>query len=147
MKIGIGCDHGGVNHKKTIKEHLISMGYDVIDYGTEANIPADYPDIAQKVCNAFLLNEFDRGILICGTGIGMSIAANKIKGIRAANITDTFSARMCREHNNAQIICLGERITGPSLALELIDAYLKSEFGGERHARRVNKIMALEERE
>lgn len=144
MKIGIGCDHGGVNHKEAIKEHLSALGHEVIDYGTERDVPADYPDIAEKVSRAYLGGEFDRGILICGTGIGMSIAANKIDGIRAAHVTDTFSARMSREHNNAQIICLGERITGPGLAIDIVDAYLESEFAGGRHQRRVDKIMNLE---
>ncbi len=144
MKIGIGCDHGGVNHKEAIKEHLTAIGHEVIDYGTERDVPADYPDIAEKVSRAYLGGEFDRGILICGTGIGMSIAANKIDGIRAAHVTDTFSARMSREHNNAQIICLGERITGPGLAIDIVDAYLESEFAGGRHQRRVDKIMNLE---
>ena len=144
MKIGIGCDHGGVNHKEAIKEHLTAIGHEVIDYGTERDVPADYPDIAEKVSRAYLGGKFDRGILICGTGIGMSIAANKIDGIRAAHVTDTFSARMSREHNNAQIICLGERITGPGLAIDIVDAYLESEFAGGRHQRRVDKIMTLE---
>lgn len=144
MKIGIGCDHGGVNHKEAIKEHLTALGHEVIDYGTERDVPADYPDIAEKVSRAYLGGKFDRGILICGTGIGMSIAANKIDGIRAAHVTDTFSARMSREHNNAQIICLGERITGPGLAIDIVDAYLESEFAGGRHQRRVDKIMNLE---
>lgn len=144
MKIGIGCDHGGVNHKEAIKEHLTALGHEVIDYGTERDVPADYPDIAEKVSRAYLGGEFDRGILICGTGIGMSIAANKIDGIRAAHVADTFSARMSREHNNAQIICLGERITGPGLAIDIVDAYLESEFAGGRHQRRVDKIMNLE---
>ena len=144
MKIGIGCDHGGVNHKEAIKEHLTAIGHEVIDYGTERDVPADYPDIAEKVSRAYLGGKFDRGILICGTGIGMSIAANKIDGIRAAHVTDTFSARMSREHNNAQIICLGERITGPGLAIDIVDAYLESEFAGGRHRRRVDKIMNLE---
>lgn len=144
MKIGIGCDHGGVNHKEAIKEHLTAIGHEVIDYGTERDVPADYPDIAEKVSRAYLGGEFDRGILICGTGIGMSIAANKIDGIRAAHVTDTFSARMSREHNNAQIICLGERITGPGLAIDIVDTYLESEFAGGRHQRRVDKIMNLE---
>lgn len=144
MKIGIGCDHGGVNHKEAIKEHLTAIGHEVIDYGTERDVPADYPDIAEKVSRAYLGGKFDRGILICGTGIGMSIAANKIDGIRAAHVTDTFSARMSREHNNAQIICLGERITGSGLAIDIVDAYLESEFAGGRHQRRVDKIMNLE---
>lgn len=144
MRIGIGSDHGGVNHKKYIIQHLEALGHQVTDYGTEPDVPADYPDIAKKVADAFINGEFDRGILICGTGIGMSIAANKVDGIRAAHITDCYSARMAREHNDAQIVCLGERITGCDLALEMVDAYLKAEHLGDRHARRVEKIMNLE---
>lgn len=144
MRIGIGSDHGGVGHKACIKAHLEALGHQVMDYGTQPDVPADYPDVAERVCQAYLKGAFDRGILICGTGIGMSIAANKVKGIRAAHVTDCFSARMCREHNDAQILCLGERVTGPALALEIVDAYLKAEHLGGRHARRVEKIMALE---
>ena len=144
MKIGIGSDHGGVNHKDYITRHLTKLGHQVIDYGTEHEVPADYPDVAEKLCRGFLQGEFDRGILICGTGIGMSITSNKISGIRAAHVTDCFSARMSREHNDAQIICLGERITGPDLALDIVDAYLNAEHQGGRHARRVEKIMNLQ---
>ena len=146
MKIGIGSDHGGVNHKYYIKSHLTELGHEVLDYGTESGVSADYPDVAENLCKAYLNGEFERGILICGTGIGMSIAANKINGIRAAHVTDCFSARMSREHNNAQIICLGERITGPDLALDIVDAYLKAKHQGGRHTRRVDKIMSLEEK-
>lgn len=145
MKIGIGSDHGGVNHKAAIIKHLQENGYQTVDYGTEQAAAVDYPDIAQKVCEAYQNEEFDLGILVCGTGIGMSIAANKVKGIRAAHVTDCYSARMCREHNNAQILCLGERITGVDLALEIVDAFLKAEHQGGRHARRVEKIMSLED--
>lgn len=145
MRIGIGSDHGGVNHKTAIIKHLEEMGHTVTNYGTEADVPADYPDIAQKVSLAYLEGAFDLGILVCGTGIGMSIAANKVKGIRAAHVTDCYSARMCREHNDAQILCLGERITGVDLALEIVDAYIKAEHQGGRHARRVEKIMNLED--
>ena len=144
MKIGIGSDHGGVNHKAAIIKHLEENGYTVTDYGTEAGASVDYPDIAEVVCKAYLKGEFDLGILVCGTGIGMSIAANKVKGIRAAHVTDCYSARMSREHNDAKILCLGERITGVDLALEIVDAYLKAEHQGGRHTRRVEKIMNLE---
>ncbi|MBQ2615197.1 MAG: ribose 5-phosphate isomerase B [Clostridia bacterium] len=145
MKIGIGSDHGGVNHKAAIIKHLSDKGIEVIDYGTQPEVPADYPDVAETVCKGYLKGEFDLGILVCGTGIGMSIAANKVKGIRAAHVTDCYSARMSREHNNAQILCLGERITGIDLALEIVDAYLRAEHQGGRHARRVEKIMNLED--
>ncbi len=147
MKIGIGSDHGGVNLKAYIKEHLREIGHEVIDYGTQAEVPADYPDVAEKLCRAYLSGEFDRGILVCGTGIGMSIAANKIDGIRAAHVTDCYSARMCRQHNDAQILCLGERVTGQDLALEIVDAYLLAKHLGGRHTRRVDKIMKLENTE
>ena len=144
MKIGIGSDHGGVNHKAAIAKHLEELGHNVIDYGNQPEVPADYPDIAEKVAQEYLNGAFDLGILVCGTGIGMSIAANKVQGIRAAHVTDCYSARMCREHNDAQILCLGERITGVDLVLEIVDAYVKAEHQGGRHARRVEKIMNLE---
>ena len=129
MKIAIGCDHGGLNMKNYLMENLKEQGYELEDFGTYTADSCDYPDIAAKVCAA-VKEGFERGILICGTGIGMSIAANKVKGIRAAHATDTFSARMAREHNNAQIICLGERVTGLSLGLEIAQAFLGAEFAG-----------------
>ena len=144
MKIAIGSDHGGVNHKAYIKNYLKEHNFEFTDFGTEADIPADYPDIAEKVALAVRDNGFDCGILICGTGIGMSIAANKISGIRAAHVTDTYSAKMAKQHNDAQIICLGERITGCDLALDIVEAYLAQEHLGGRHARRVEKITNLE---
>ncbi len=144
MKIGIGSDHGGVNHKALISAYLKENGYEVIDYGTQGGEAADYPDIAEAVAKAYVKGAFDLGILICGTGIGMSISANKIKGVRAAHVTDCYSARMCREHNHAQILCMGERITGPDLALELVKTFLSAEPLDGRHQRRVDKIMALE---
>ncbi len=142
--LAIGCDHGGLNLKKTIIEHLESKNVEVKDIGTYTTDSCDYPDISEKVAKEILNGNCECGILVCGTGIGVSIAANKVKGIRAAHVTDTFSAKMAREHNNAHIICLGERITGPQVALEIVDAYLGAEFGGARHQTRVDKIMALE---
>ena len=144
MRIGIGNDHGGINHKMAIVEHLKEKGYEVIDYGVAEGEAVDYPDMAKKVCEGYLVGDFDLGILVCGTGIGMSMAANKINGIRAAHVTDCFSAKMAREHNDAQILCVGERITGPGLVLEIVDAYLSAEHLGGRHARRVEKIMSIE---
>lgn len=144
MKIGIGNDHGGINHKTAIVEHLKEKGYEVIDYGVAEGEAVDYPDMAKTVCEGYLAGDFDLGILVCGTGIGMSMAANKVDGIRAAHATDCFSAKMAREHNDAQILCLGERITGPGLVLEIVDAYLNAEHLGGRHARRVEKIMSIE---
>ncbi|MBR2917039.1 MAG: ribose 5-phosphate isomerase B, partial [Clostridia bacterium] len=114
--------------------------YDYKNFGTNTTDSCDYPDIAKEVCAAITNGECDKGILICGTGIGMSIAANKVRGIRAAHVTDTFSARMTKEHNDANVICLGERITGIEIALEIVEAYLKATFQGGRHEKRVAKI-------
>ncbi len=142
--IAIGCDHGGLNLKKYIEKFLEEKGLKYEDLGTHDTNSCDYPQIAKAVCEKITSGEAEFGILVCGTGIGMSIAANKIDGIRAAHVTDTYSARMTKEHNNANVICLGERITGCDLALEIVDAYLKAEFQGGRHANRVNQIMELE---
>lgn len=142
--IAIGCDHGGINLKETIKSFLTEKGLEYKDFGTNNAESCDYPDYAAAVCNAVVGGECDKGILVCGTGIGMSMAANKVKGIRAAHVTDTYSARMTKEHNNANVICLGERITGVDLALEIVNAYLEAEFQGGRHQRRIDKVMELE---
>ena len=138
--IAIGCDHGGINLKSAIMKKLDEMGESYKDFGTYTAESCDYPDIAKAVCGAIVSGECEKGILICGTGIGMSMAANKVKGIRAAHVTDTFSARMTKEHNDANVICMGERITGIEIALEMVEAYLKAEFQGGRHAIRVGKI-------
>ncbi len=142
--IAIGCDHGGINLKEIIKKFLDEKGLEYKDFGTYSKDSCDYPDYAKAVCEGVISGECEKGILICGTGIGMSIAANKIDGIRAAHVTDTYSARMTREHNNANVICLGERITGCDLALEIVNAYLNAEFQGGRHQNRVDKLMAFE---
>jgi RpiB/LacA/LacB family sugar-phosphate isomerase len=144
--IAIGCDHGGFELKEKIVEHLKETHRIFKDFGIHENISCDYPDIAEKVCLEILENECSFGILICGTGIGMSIAANKFIGIRAAHITDKFSAKMARMHNNAQIICLGGRITNLSDALDYIDIFLNTEFEGDRHERRINKIAEIEQK-
>ncbi|MBQ7109125.1 MAG: ribose 5-phosphate isomerase B [Clostridia bacterium] len=144
MKIAIGSDHGGVNHKEYIEEYLTKNGHEFKDFGTSSGESVDYPDIAEAVAVAVRDEAFDCGILICGTGIGMSIAANKVRGIRAAHVTDTYSAKMAKQHNDAHIICLGERITGPDLAIDIVDSFLAQEHLGDRHARRVEKIMAIE---
>ena len=138
--IAIGCDHGGINLKSAIMKKLDEMGESYKDFGTYTAESCDYPDIAKAVCGAIVSGECEKGILICGTGIGMSMAANKVKGIRAAHVTDTFSARMTKEHNDANVICMGERITGVEIAVEMVEAYLKAEFQGGRHAIRVGKI-------
>ena len=128
--IAIGSDHGGINLKNIIKDFLDKKGLQYKDFGTYTADSCDYPDIAKEVCNSVISGESEKGILICGTGIGMSMAANKIKGIRAAHVTDTYSARMTKEHNDANVICLGERITGCDLALEIVNAYLGASFQG-----------------
>ncbi len=139
-KIVIGSDHGGFNYKAKIIEYLKHNNYDYIDVGTYSEASCDYPVIARKAAAKIVNGEAEKGILICGTGIGMSIAANKVKGIRAAHCTDTFSAKASRAHNNSNILCLGERITGECIALDIVNVWLKSEFEGGRHLRRVDQI-------
>lgn len=140
MIIGIGSDHGGYELKESIKEYLNQLGVEFIDYGTNSLESVDYPDFGKKVADAVLEKQVDRGILICGTGIGISITANRIQGIRCALCTDTFSARMSREHNNANILALGGRVVGTGLALDIVKIFLDTEFEGGRHERRINKI-------
>lgn len=140
IKIVVGADHGGFKLKGKIIEFLRGKNILFEDYGTFDEESCDYPDIAQKVAFAVAEKKFDRGILICGTGIGISIVANKIKGIRAALCSDTFSARMSREHNDSNILCLGQRVIGEGLALDIVDVWLKSNFEGGRHKIRVDKI-------
>ena len=143
--IAIGCDHGGLNLKKAIIKYLEELSVPCKDLGTYTEDSCDYPDIAKTVADSILKGECDKGILVCGTGIGMSIAANKIKGIRAAVCGDTFSAKMTRVHNNANILCLGARVIGEELAVEILNAFLSAEFeSGGRHERRVNKIIDAE---
>ena len=144
MKIVIGSDHGGIHLKEVLKQHLADRGIEVHDAGTYTEESCDYPDIAVKVCREITEGKAGRGVLVCGTGIGMSMAANKVKGIRAALCGDVFSATMSREHNDANVLCLGERVLGPGLAVSILDAWLDTEFAGGRHGRRVNKIMDIE---
>ena len=141
--IAIGCDHAGVELKKYIISELSKKGFEFEDMGTDGE-PCDYPDMAEKVCRKVTEGVCERGILICGTGIGMSIAANKIDGIRCAHCTDTYSAAMAKQHNNANVIAIGARITGSELAKCIVKSWLESEFLGGRHAARVEKIMKLE---
>lgn len=140
MKIAIGSDHGGFELKEAIKLFLEEEGVDYEDYGTYSMESVDYPDFGKRVGQAVLDGEADRGIVICGTGIGISIVANKLKGIRCALCSDTFSARMSREHNDANVLALGGRVLGVGLAQDIVKAYLESEFQGDRHARRISKI-------
>ena len=143
--IAIGADHGGFELKVHIKKHLDEIGVEYKDYGTFSEDRVDYPDCAAPVCKAVQDNSADRGILICGTGIGISIAANKHKGIRAALCSDVYSATMTKRHNDANIICLGGRVTGRELAFMIVDAWLNTEFEGGRHEVRIAKIHKIEE--
>ena len=144
MKIAVGCDHGGVEHKKEIVKHLRERGFEVEDFGTNDGSSVDYPDIALPVAQSVADGKNDLGILVCGTGIGMSLAANKVKGIRAAAVSEHFSAKYTRLHNNSNILCLGGRVIGIGTALELVDIFVDTEFEGGRHQRRVDKITAIE---
>ncbi len=144
MKIAIGCDHGGLEHKNAIVEHLTERGFTVRDFGIYEQKSVDYPEIAEKVANSIASNETELGILVCGTGIGMSLAANKVKGIRAAVCSEHFSAKYTRLHNNSNILCLGGRVIGVGTALELVDLFVDTEFEGGRHQRRVDMITAIE---
>lgn len=144
MLVAIGSDHGGFNLKEEIKKMFTEQNIQFLDVGTYSAESIDYPEISQKVGQAVMSGECTRGIIICGTGIGVSIAANKIKGIRAALCHDVFSAQMSREHNDANVLTMGERVIGPGLALMIVQTWLNTEFAGGRHGRRVDKISALE---
>lgn len=146
MKVAIGSDHGGFALKQEILKELAERGHEYHDFGSYNEDAVDYPDVARVVGEAVAAGEYDRGILVCGTGIGMAIAANKVRGVRAAQCSDTFSARMSREHNDANVLAIGGRVVGPGLALDIVRIWLDTPFSGvDRHARRVRKIMALEE--
>ena len=139
--IALGCDHGGFELKQVIKKHLDKEGIPYKDFGCDSTQSVDYPVYAKKVAHAILNKECDKGILICGTGIGISITANKIKGIRAAVCTDCFTAEATRLHNDANILALGGRVVGPGLALKIVDTFLNTPFSGEeRHKRRIDQI-------
>lgn len=144
MKLLMGSDHGGIHLKKHLAAYLTGKGYEIIDVGTDTEESCDYPDFAAKLCGELVKGTADKGILVCGTGIGISIAANKCKGIRAAVCNDVYNARMSRMHNDANVPCMGERTIGVGTAELIVDTWLSTEFEGGRHARRVAKIMALE---
>ncbi len=144
MKIALGCDHGGYQHKEAIKEFLEGKGFTVTDFGIKEVHSVDYPDIALPVAKSVSEGENEMGILVCGTGIGMSLAANKVKGIRAAVCSDHFSAKYTRLHNNSNILCLGGRVIGIGTALELVDLFVSTEFEGGRHQARIDKITEIE---
>lgn len=143
-RIIMGCDHAAYDLKEKVKAYLEEKGCQVEDKGCHSTDSVDYPDFAQAVGEAVIADADALGILICGTGIGISIAANKIKGVRAALCHTEFEARMCRNHNNANVMCMGARVIGQDLAFSLVDAYLGASFEGGRHERRVKKMMALE---
>ncbi|OMF37194.1 ribose 5-phosphate isomerase B [Paenibacillus sp. FSL H8-0548] len=146
MKIAIGADHAGYRLKDEVVPFLLSLGHEVEDVGCSCDQSVDYPDYALPVCDLVTSSKAERGILICGTGIGMSIAANKVRGIRCALVNDMFSAKATREHNDTNVLALGERVIGPGVALEIIRIWLETPFsGGERHVARVNKVNQIEE--
>jgi ribose 5-phosphate isomerase B len=147
MKVAIASDHGGIWIRKEIASLLEEMGVEYEDLGCESNSSVDYPDYAIPVAEKVASGEVDRGILICGTGIGMSIAANKVMGIRCALVHDLFTAKVTREHNDSNVLAMGERIIGPGVAREIARIWLTTEFEGDRHAKRVNKIKLYEEKE
>jgi ribose 5-phosphate isomerase B len=144
--IGIGSDHGGFYLKAEIIKFLTQNGYEVKDFGTCSNESVDYPDFGQAVAEAVSKGECDKGIVICGTGIGISIAANKVKGIRAALCTDSYMAKMSREHNDSNILALGERVLGLGAALDIVETWLDTKYVGGRHQLRLNKIAQIEEK-
>ena len=146
MKIAIASDHAGFEYKKILSAKLVAEGYSIADLGTHNTEPSDYPDHAAAMAKSILSGDSQRGILICGSGVGVSVAANKFKGIRAGVCHDTYSAHQCVEHDDANVICIGQRVVGTELMLELVNAFLKANFSGEeRHLRRIEKIKLLEE--
>ena len=144
MKIAIGNDHAATDMKNEIMQHLKDRGCEVINVGTDGHESVDYPDYAKKVCDKVLSGEADLGIAICGTGVGISIACNKVKGIRAVCCSEPFSAKLSRQHNNSNVLCFGARVIGPELAKMIVDEWLDAEFQGGRHQLRIDKISAME---
>ena len=145
MKIAIGCDHGALDLKNAVIAHLEAKGYEVVNFGTDTLASCDYPDYAGAAAKAVASGECEKGIVLCTTGLGVSIAANKIKGIRCALLSDVMSARLTREHNDTNMMAIGAGVVGQMLALEIVDTWLNTAFSqGERHQRRIDKMMALE---
>lgn len=140
MKIVIASDHGGFELKEKIYSYLLNKGYDVQNFGTDSNESCDYPIFARKVCNAILNDDFNKGILICGTGIGMSIMANRHKGIRAACLSDKYSAEMTRKHNDSNVLCFGARVINEDTAKEIVDIWLETKYEAGRHQKRVEML-------
>lgn len=144
MKIAMACDHGGLRLKNVLKEYLLDNGYEVEDFGTNSEDSCDYPDYAGKAAKAVASGACDKGVVVCGTGIGVSITANKVNGIRCALCHDIFSAKATRAHNDSNMIAMGQRVIGEGLALEILKAWLSTEFEGGRHVQRIEKMMAYE---
>lgn len=147
VTVAIGSDHAGFQLKELLRAHLESKGVEVNDLGTHSEESVDYPDYGAAVARAVVGGDADYGVCVCGTGIGIGIAANKVRGARAAVVHDATSARMARQHNDANVVCVGARLTGPQAATDAIDAFLSSEFEGGRHQRRIDEITALESAE
>lgn len=146
MRIGIGNDHSAVEMKKAISEYLTQKGYEIVNYGTDSNESYPYPKAAENVANAVVSHEVDCGILICGTGIGIGIAANKVKGIRCATCSEPYSAKLSKMHNNSNILSFGARVVGVELAKMIVDSWLEAEFEGDRHVARIEMIHEIENR-
>lgn len=144
MKIGIGNDHSAIALKETIADFLKEKGHDVVDYGTNSETSSDYPVYGRLVAEAVMAGEVEQGILICGTGLGISLAANKVKGIRAAVCSEPYTAKMARAHNNCNVLAFGARVVGSELAKMIVETWLETEFEGGRHLKRVNMIMEIE---
>lgn len=144
MKVALACDHGGLELKEAVKKLVAAKGYEVVDFGTNNHDSCDYPDYAGKAALAVSEGDCDKGILICGTGIGVSIVANKVKGVRCALVHDTFSAKATREHNDTNMMAMGQRVIGEGLALEVVSIWLETEYEGGRHDLRVEKMMSYE---
>ena len=146
MKIALACDHGGLNLKNAVKDYLEKHGYEYVDFGTHTTDSCDYPDYALPAAEAVANGECDKGILICSTGIGVSIVANKVPGVRCAHCHDVYCATFTRLHNNANVLAMGEKVVGVGYALQIAEAFLTTEFEGGRHSRRVDKISAIEKK-
>ena len=145
MKIAIACDHGALALKNAVIEHLTKKGYEMVNFGTDTLDSCDYPDFAGPAAKAVASGECEKGIVLCTTGIGVSITANKVKGIRCALLSDVMSARMTREHNDTNMMAIGAGVVGQMLALQIVDTWLTTEYTGGRHQRRIDKMMALEQ--
>ncbi len=146
LRIAVGSDHAGFPLKEKVREYLVSRGYEVEDHGTESAESVDYPDYAEKVATRVAAKEVNFGVVVCGTGVGVAISANKVPGIRAAPCNDTLTARMAREHNDANVLTLGGRVVDESTARKILDVWLATPFAGGRHQRRVDKIAAIDQR-